>query len=471
MSKILRFLFAAVLLSIVSTAGCGSVNTPPSVYQVVTIADLHFNPFYDPSLYSALAAADPSQWNAIFQGSAITAPAAAGTDTNYPLLALTLASVKQNMGMSPVVLSTGDLLGHNIPQLFYTAYYGTRQYGTPDATATAAMQQFVDKTFAFVALQIRAALGDAPVIYAPGNIDTYGIGLGPDSTFLTDNAETIYTQFLNSASNQSTFLNTFTLDGYYSVQPFGAKLLVIVLNTNSFFTGSPSASDASGELAWLNSQLAAAQAAGQQVWILMHVPPGANAQGIAQQAATPNDVDENTVSMMWDQTLQSAFMQTLAQYHGLVTMLLAGHTHMDEFRLLPTGDVLEQLPGISPSFGNNPAYKILTIAQDTSAPLDFQSFDYNLATKPPAFSSLYRFSDTYGAKMTLRNSLEALYLQLILNESTRKTFTLLYGSGATSVNAATQAPWNPITNINWPIFACTIREMDEPNFIECVNGY
>lgn len=67
----------------------------------------------------------------------------AGTDTNYPLLMLTLASVKENMGTSPVVLSTGDLLGHNIPQLFYTAYYGTSQYGTPDATATAAMEQFV----------------------------------------------------------------------------------------------------------------------------------------------------------------------------------------------------------------------------------------------------------------------------------------------------------------------------------------
>lgn len=135
---------------------------------------------------------------------------------------------------------------------------------------------------------------------------------------------------------------------------------------------------------------------------------------------------------MWDQTLQSAFRQTLAQYHGLVTLLLAGHTHMDEFRLLPTGDVLEQLPGISPCFGNNPAYKVLTIAQDTFTPLDFQSFDYNLATRPSAFSGLYRFSATYGAQTTLADSLERLYLQLILNESTRKTFTLLFGSGGTS---------------------------------------
>lgn len=146
------------------------------------------------------------------------------------------------------------------------------------------MQQFIDKTFAFVAAQIREAAGNVPVIYAPGNIDTYGPGVGPDTAFLAHNGPIVYSQLLNGSIDQQTFLNTFTVDGYYSAQPLGSNLLIIALNTNSFIAGVPSGTYATAELDWLDSQLAAAHSAGHKVWILMHVPPGANAQSIAQNA-------------------------------------------------------------------------------------------------------------------------------------------------------------------------------------------
>lgn len=469
-----------ILIIVFSMCGCSGVSTvtpaPVRVYQVVTISDLHFNPFYDSTLFSQLTAADPSQWAAIFGRSTVKAPTGGGTDTNYPLLLLTLASMKQNMGGSPVVLFTGDLLGHNIPKNFCAAYYSPQSppsncATSPDQTVGPLMQQFIDKTFAFVAGSIRVAVGKVPVIYVPGNIDTYGVGLGPNSTFLINNAATVYSQFLTGSFDQRTFLNTFEAGGYYAVQPLGSQLLVIGLNTNSFVAGSSSYGDANAELSWLNSQLSSAQAAGQKVWILMHVPPGANSQGIAQVAATPGDVDEKNVSMMWDAKLQSAFLQTLGNYPGRVTLMLAGHTHMDEFRLLPTGDVLEQLPGISPCFGNNPAYKVLTVTQDTFTPTDYQSFDYNLAALATQFGSLYQFSATYGARSTLGYSLQQLYPHLAVNQNTRNMYELLYGSGSTSVNPLTLAPWNPINDVNWPIFSCTISQMDEPDYLNCVNSY
>lgn len=470
----LRYFLPAIAISVTLLSGCtgdhiGATTPPASPYQVVTVADLHFNPFYDSTLYPALAAADPSQWAGIFQGSSVTSPTGGGTDANYPLLALTLASIKDNMKDSPVVLCTGDLLGHNIPRMFYAAYYGTAQYPTPDATAVAAMQQFVDKTLAFVAGQIRAAAGNAPVVYAPGNIDTYGVGLGPDSTFLTHNAGTVYSQFLNSTTDQQAFLNTFTFDGYYSVQPLGTKLRIIVMNTNSFVRIAPSFTDADAELTWLSSQLASAQSAGQKVWILMHVPPGADAQSTSSKATRPSDVDENTASMMWDSTIQDTFLNTLRGYPGLVTLMLAGHTHMDEFRLLPTGDVVEQLPGISPCFGNNPAYKVLAIRPDTFTPTDYQAFDYNLATMPAQFGRFYQFSATYGAQPTLGQALQQLYPRLNVVRSDRDTYTLLYLSGSTSMNPATTMPWNPINDVNWPIFACTIGKTVKQDYLGCVN--
>lgn len=441
------------------------------VYKVVTVSDLHFNPLYDTSLLPQLMAADASGWANIFGKSSKNVPTGGGTDTNYLLLTLALASIKQNMGASPVVLFTGDLLGHNIQQTFYELYFQTKNYPAPPNAATPALNQFIDNAFAFVASEIRAALGNVPVVYVPGNIDTYVGGYGPDHAFLVSNANTVYKQFLNSSVDQETFLSTFTHDGYYSVELLGSQLRVIGLNSNSFVTSVPSSGDAAVELSWLDAQLAAAQAAGQKVWILMHVPPGANSQGIAQVAATPSEVNDSTVSMMWDPAVQSTFMQTLANYPGLVTLLLAGHTHMDEFRLLPTGDVLEQLPGISPCFGNNPAYKVLTVTQDSFTPTDYQSFDYNLAAMPAGFSSLYQFSSTYGSTSTLNFSLRQLSPVLAKNADSRNTYTFLYGSGGTTVNPLTLAPWNPINNVNWPIFGCTISQMDTTDYLNCVKTY
>ncbi len=476
MSIAARGLLLLIPVGVLSAIGCGSHSLPKtpaseSTYPVVTIADLHFNPLYDASLYGALAAADPSQWAGIYQGSAVQSGSSGGSDVNYPLLVLTMASLKQNIAGSPVVICTGDLLGHNIPRLFFTGYYGTAKYPTPDATANAAMEQFIDKTVAFVAGEIRAATGSVPVIYAPGNIDTYGPGMGPEASFLSANAATVYQQFLMGSTDQQTFMNTFLLDGYYAVEPLGSKLRVLVLNTNSLVAGVPSAAKAGGELAWLDAQLAAAQAAGQKVWIVMHVPPGANAQAIAQNAPLPSDVDDKTASMMWDAGLQSLFMEKLGRYPGLITLMLAGHTHMDEFRILPTGDVLVQLPGISPCFGNNPAYKVLTVTQDTFVPVDYTSVDYNLATMPSQFGTLYQFSQVYGSVMTagMGSSLTQLYGRMWKDESTRAMYTLLYGSGTTSTNPVTTAPWNPINQVNWPIFGCTIGKMDTTGYVGCVN--
>ena len=43
---------------------------------------------------------------------------------------------------------------------------------------------------------------------------------------------------------------------------------------------------------------------------------------------------------------------------------------------MPTGDVMFGIPGISPCFGNNPAFKIFTISPDTLMPLDYYSITY-----------------------------------------------------------------------------------------------
>jgi sphingomyelin phosphodiesterase acid-like 3 len=489
MSRMSCYLVILVSGSILWMSGCGARNTPPaaaapSTYTVVAISDIHFNPLAKPALFPSLVSHSAGQWQGIFaadQSASPAAPASFGADTNYPSLVLALAALKQNLGSSPVILFSGDMLGHDLPEWFCALYshpaLPVRNPPAPcqlNAAGTVAMQSFLDKTVAFVSMQIRASVGNVPVIFVPGNIDTYSVyGTGPDAQFLADNASTYYTQLLNSSVNQTSFQSTFTTLGSYSAQPLGSRLLILALDSNPF-AQSPYLPplDPYAELTWLDAQLAAAQSAGQKVWLIMHVPPGVNTTATAQYAAkgvAPNPKTDDEAAMMWQPQYQMQFLQILSKYPGLMAMGITGHTHMDEFRVLPTGDVLFGIPGISPVFGNNPAFKIFTVAQSTQMPIDYQSINYNLAVSPvPAqFNGLYTFSTVYGAtpNTTLASSFQVLYPQLTATAPGTAAFLNYY------VSSGTKFPWNMANIANWPFYSCGLSQMDESDYVDCVNSY
>ncbi|HEX4076664.1 MAG TPA: metallophosphoesterase [Candidatus Acidoferrales bacterium] len=462
MARICRFAFVLLLLMSYPFFGCGSGSgtNPADTFQVVAFSDVHFNPFYDTSLFPALLAADPSQWASIFQTSTITTPSAWNTDSNYPLLVLALAAVKQSVGASPVVLYTGDLIGHNFQTTFYQLDGDPLP---PSPAATAAMQAFTDKTVAFVTQQVRLAVGNAPVMFAVGNIDSY-TGYGPDSVFLANNAESYYTRFLNSTVDRTTFLSTFTSGGYYSAA-VGTNLLVIGLNTNPFSPLVPGNNQpaVNAENAWLDTTLTAAKAAGQKVWILMHVPPGADEVTTASKADINGHITTASATMMWVQNYQTSFLQTLANHPGVITLVLAAHTHMDEFRVLSPNIVMDQVPGITPVFGNDPAFKVFTFDTDTLTPTDYRSLNYDLAALPAQFSTYYDFSAAYGIHGPLNSSLAQLNRRMLVNGFQQAIYSGLYQSGHNSAN--------PITATTWPIFACGVGNMDQADLISCVNSY
>lgn len=480
MSKLSRYVFALVAAFVSLPLGCGDTNAPipPNTFRVLAFSDLHFNPFYDLSLFPALESANPSGWVAIFQTSTITTLSPWGTDTNYPLLQLALSSIRQNAAGAPVILYTGDLLGHEIPQTFFALYCPAQNPpcspGAPPPAAVTAMQSFTDNSLAFVASQIRAAAGNTPVVFAVGNIDSY-TGYGPDSTFLSNNAQTFYQQMLNASVDEAAFMSTFTAGGYYSAQPLGNGLLVLGLNTNPFATGVPGNPQpaVTAEVAWLNSELASAQAAGQKVWLLMHVPFGADMVSTATNAAnarTPGHLTPQTTQMMMVPGYQSSLLTALAQYPGVITLMLGAHTHNDEYRIAPGNLVLEQIAGISPCFGDNPSFKVFSFPQNDFSPSDYESFSYNLATLGPFFRGAYTFNFAYNLPGPLNASLQTLALEILANPSTRAFYDFHYKSGNTYLDPSTHSPWNPINNQNWPIFACGITETDTTSFMNCVNS-
>ena len=412
--RLIGLLFALILQLQLAACGGGSTTTSNS-FQAVVFSDVHINPFYDPDqlLFNKLVAADADGWADVFKTSAITTPSTWGNDTNYPLLALALSSIKQNLGASPLIIFTGDILGHNFAQQFYAHYYaGQVVPPNPDADAVAAMQDFADKTVAFFTKQVRASVGNIPVMFCVGNNDSY-VDKGPDSTFLANTAEYYYSNFLKGTVDHQGFLNTFEAGGYYSAEPPGTNLLVIGLNTIPFAGDNDSA--VATELDWLDARLASAEIAGKKVWLLMHIPPGANT------LATAPTVDGNghiaAATMLWLPAYQTRFLQILANYPGLISLTLAGHTHMDEYRIMSTSAVLEITPSISPRSGNNPAYKVFTFSTETFKPTDYRSLNYDLAANTGRFNDYYTFSAAYSTQALLNDSLAQLYPVLVTNSA------------------------------------------------------
>ncbi len=467
------------------TTGCGGgAGTGSS--QVVVFSDVHFNPFYDPTLFPALVAADAGDWAGVFATSKITAPAARGSDTNYPLLTLALAGVRQRLGASPLVIFTGDILGHGIPQQFYPRYYaglGIPVPATPDDTAVAAMKSFTDKAVAFFMDQVRVAVGNVPVMFAVGNADSYsGYGpnildgrLQPDNSFLVNTADLFYTQFLNGAADRESFMETFTVGGYYSAEPAGTDLMVIGLNTILMcqgFSAGPDANDAmvADELDWLDARLAAAAVTGKKVWLLMHAPPG----GVPSSTAglLSNGQIQSAV-MMWYPAYQARFLKILSNYPGLVSLALAGHTHMDEYRTLPSAGAIEVTPSISPWFGNDPAFKVFTISGDRWQPADFSALHYDLDTGPAQFTGYYTFSQAYAGSGPLDAALTRLTPALAADAALQATYRGNYYSGNASPAPVLYPYGNtytPITDTTWPVYWSCIGNLEEADIVKAANA-
>jgi len=462
--RLFSLVFALMLL--LQLAACGSdANNSNTSFPVVVFSDVHFNPYYDPTLFPQLVAADAGQWAAIFKTSTLPELSKFGEDTNYPLFALALSSIRQNLGASPLVIFAGDILVHSFSEQFYQNYSGNPAQTTPrNAADVAAMQAFAHKTIAFFMDQVKLTVGSIPVMFTVGNNDSYN-DTGPDSTFLANTAELFYSKFLTGTVDQQEFLTSYKNGGYYAAELPGTDLMVIGLNTVAFSAYITTNNDAAvnAELAWFDAKLASAKARNKKVWLLMHVPPGADYYKTAKLADSKGQIDTARATMMWKPTYQTGFLQTVAKYPGVIAMTLAGHTHLDEYRILPSSEVVEITPALSTRNGNNPAYKIVTFASDTLKSTDYVSIHYDLTTKPVQFTNYYTFSTAYAVQGLLNDSLTQLFPAFKTNNKKQTLYRGYYYSGNNALN--------PITNINWPIYWCGIGNMGQPEFIDCVNSY
>ena len=186
----------------------------------------------------------------------------------------------------------------------------------------AAMVAFTDKTVSFFMQQVRAAVGNIPVLFALGNADSY-TGLGPDATFPRNNAAAILhaiPERRRGSADISQYLHEWRVlyRGACRNEPDGDQPQHFRVFSPCQYL--PDESTAVGaQLAWLDSTLASAQAGNKNVWLMMHVPPGAAITATAANVNGNGQITTAGTTMMWNQDYQATFLQILSKYPGLIS--------------------------------------------------------------------------------------------------------------------------------------------------------
>lgn len=444
---------SAVLLAFAAltfAATAAPAPTPAAAPQVkgVLISDIHFDPLAEKALVPQLIQADLAQWDAILQKGAQKEFSPYGSDVNYALMtsALEQAAKKSRDG---IVIFTGDLLRHDFDEAF-TAAGGTKdQYPV-----------FAVKTAAFTVRKMQQTF-KTPVVIALGNNDTDAgdYALPPHSPFLAALAKEI--SVVENAQDAAV-RRDFEYGGFYAIPNPNVPLqYLVVLNTIFWSTHyvAPAGIEDPGkvELEWLEAKLKLAKDQAHHVSLIMHIPPGFDAYIGAKT---------HKGQLLWKEDFEYRFLALIAQYSDMVTLSFAGHTHMDDFRIIRASSVeplfpIRVNPAVSPMFHNNPAFATFTYHPTLGDIRDITTFFLPLSEKQPKWKTEYQFSKTYGYRAYSADALADLSQKIRKDKKTFENYQKLYD--------VSSKPY-PITvdPLTWPYFACTQTSFTTDVFDACI---
>lgn len=452
----MRRISIAVLFFLVSfspsvSLGLSGSQPPAPVGRALLIADLHFDPLSDPAIVKQLIAAPVSEWETIFADSGQTGYAHSPQDSNYPLLNSALSAAASQTPID-FGIALGDYLRHDFEAAF------TKTGGDPKEFAA-----FAAKTAVYVSRTLQNKLG-VPVYLALGNDDSPcgDYQMTPGGPFLAALADSLDVLAKNPEAAAD-----FRVGGFYELpHPTVPNSKILVLNSvlwSSKYSncGADKSDPGAAELDWLSSKLYRAKTLGNRVILVMHIPPGIDSYYSAKAGS------DKPATEFWQDRYFARFAELMQSYGEIVEIAFAGHTHMDDFRVLstPGGSVpiaFRITPAVSPIFGNNPAFSIQDYDLGNCAVLDIATYFLDLAKggDDPKWVLEYRFSKAYGYSAYTAANLEALTAAIQTDPNIRQVFAGYYAASVPS----------PITADNWPFYTCTETEFDSSGYGKCVAG-
>ncbi len=428
---------------------------------IAQISDIHFNPYFDPALFPKLQKADASQWETIFAASNVKGIGTYGDfkeETNYLLLASSIKNMAAVNKNPDFVIFTGDFLAHIFHQ----------RYKEVNNNSEDGLDAFIDKVMTFFALLFEKHFPGVPVFFCLGNNDSYNGDylVVPEGDFLKNSAAIFSNTLLKNPANQNAFSATYPTGGYYTVvPPKTVKTRIIALNaiffSPKFKTGFTKYNPADKELQWFEEELKKAKEQQEKVWLLLHIPPGADVYGSLKQGSFKGD---------WVERYNNRFVQLLTHYAPIITAGFAGHTHMDDFRLLQSGDeppkglsFIHICPGISILFGNNPGFEKLTYNRGDFVLSDYEVYYIDAGVVPSDATTLPEWTKAYGFKEVYKQSaitpatLQRVYTGIKANETDRDLYMKHY-----DVNRG-----KAVTANNWQGYWCGISRWTQDGFNAC----
>jgi sphingomyelin phosphodiesterase acid-like 3 len=453
---VFRRLIAALLSGLcLLSAGvvCAAPAAAPTTKWLV-LSDIHFNPFDDPALVETLAQSPPEQWHDLLKRSTAL-PSPYGKDTNYALLASSLAQMHAAIPNPPVVVIAGDFLAHDFSQFFAQA-----QPGKPPAAFAA----FVDKTIAYLALEFNAAYPGAQFVITLGNNDGYcgDYASTPESPFLAHMVQA-WAPLVNRNGRAPDFSETFWHAGYYVASlPLRAPSQAVIVNSVYWSTkytnmcGLPNTNPGATEMDWLRATVNA-PFVGNRVF-LTHIAPGMDPYA-SMKSGKP-------VSLLHDAETQQ-LIDILAGANAHASALIAGHTHHPSFEIVGQSSgapvPMMVVPSISPVQANNPAFSVVDVSADTGAIADFTTYALHLpllgAPAPATWSREYAFDAAFGLNAFDATNLATLQMYLAGDPVKRASYVAYYNS---------QSPVGSIDAAGWPWYWCSDVNLTTQTYAACI---
>jgi hypothetical protein len=258
------------------------------------------------------------------------------------------------------------------------------------------------------------------------------------------------------------------MGGFYSIaHPTVANQDIIVLNTVFWSTSYKSCTPNSGdpgeaEIEWLGWKLYTARLLHHGVTLVMHIPPGmdpySSSHGQCQQPVS-----------FWQPQYSIEFSNLMRTYSDVVQLAFAGHTHMDDFRILgadqplagPPSLPLRITPSVSPIFKNDPAFSVMTYSLTTASVSDITTFFLALSSQTPSWSKEYQFDGAYGVSSFSAANLSTIAAAIRSGDgSARATF---------EHNYAVSTP-SPIHKSNFSFYSCAQSYFTSASYSNCVCG-
>jgi sphingomyelin phosphodiesterase acid-like 3 len=423
---------------------------PPSTTNVLLLCDIHFDPLSDKSIVKDLLDADVSEWPTILASADSFKKdlyPSLGHDTNYRLLTSVLSEITSKEPFDFVVIC-GDYLRHNFAGEFEKIGISPKDFS-----------MFASKTAMFVVQTIQNSV-KVPAYFALGNDDSpcndYGTDIG--GPFLGDIASS-----LQVLSGHPEAAATFEEGGFYELpHPIMTDEQIVVLNSVlwsplSFSCRSGPRDPGEEEMLWLSSKLQEAKASFHKLILVMHIPPGIDAFSSARAGSG------HSPTLFWRETYLKEFQALMHTFGDLVKIVLAGHTHMDEFRVLSDSDrshavAFRITPAISPIYRNNPAFSVLTYDRGTGDVTDIDTYYLDICNGigQRQWKHEYNFADTYGCGVFNARNLLTLAERIIDEPDVRSVFARYY-----SVLAPLQ-----IDSQNWPVYCGAQTTFTAEDFIK-----